>query len=74
MPNNCATDDHNCEVNWGSLSDDMSTGMPKWAIQWETRAWAQTEVAVSLRGMASGQLAGEMIHYCEELGKAIGGW
>ena len=48
----CLTDD---QINWGPLSDDMLTGMPKRVIKWETRAWEQTEVAVSLREMASGQ-------------------
>ena len=55
VPNNRVIDVHSCEVNWGSLSDDISIEMPKWAIQWETKACAQLVVVVSLRGMASGQ-------------------
>ena len=55
VPNNRAIEFHNCEVNWGPLSDDMSMWMPKQAIQWETRACVQLVAVVSLRGMASGQ-------------------
>ena len=49
-----AIDDHSCEVNC-DLSDEMCSGMPKRAIQWQTSAWAQLEVVVLLRGIASGQ-------------------
>ena len=55
IPNNLATDDHNCEVNWDPRSDDMSMGIPKSAIQWYMRARAQPTVDMSLRGTASGQ-------------------
>ena len=55
VPSNWAIAVHNCDVNWGPLSDDMSIGIPKRAIQWETRACAQLVAVVSPRGMASGQ-------------------
>ena len=49
-----AMDDHSCEVNC-DLSDEMCSGMPKRAIQWQTSAWTQLEAVVLLRGIASGQ-------------------
>ena len=54
-PDNRAIDVYSCEVNWGPLSDNMSIGMPKWAILWETRASAHLVAVVSLRRMASDQ-------------------
>ena len=72
VPNNRAIDVHSCEVNWGPLSDDMSIGMPKRAIQWETRACAQL-VAVVIEGNGLRPVR-KSIYHCEEVGETIGGW
>ena len=55
IPSWCAISVQRAEVKWGPLSEDMSIGTPKRAIQCPMRALAQSEVDVWANGMASGQ-------------------
>ena len=56
VPNNCEMDAHSCDVNWEPLSEYMSIGTPKWAIQCATNAWTQAWVVVLERKISSGHL------------------
>ena len=47
---------HNLDVNCEPLSEVMSKGMPKRAIQWKTNALAHVSVSIPFSGTASGHL------------------
>ena len=71
-------------MNWGALSEDMSIGMPKRAIQWKTRAC--TQLVAFGRGLGTRLGSGcvverdglwparESIYHCEEVGETVGRW